>query len=241
MTSAINSRTDQLDSAAAMQNLSTDDHEEVGSMHREPCDTESHMREQTPGMVAQAGVASMGVPSPLPRPRPPSNPRSSPATSGKPPPKMTGHLGHASTHAKASTVRPRSRPWAALDHSHAAHLAQHLISAMQWMNETMRRSTPPRSTVHSLWPDGGWKSPAKHRSELLEVVGATVAAAITAHKESGRRGARYLSEKGFNRVREFDGWNWDEWNFQGRVQKRMSTGVPLDDEDGTGGKQGCNG
>ena len=52
-----------------------------------------------------------------------------------------------------------------------------------------------------------------------------MAATIAAHTESGgsrhdrsgTRGARYLSEKGFKRVKDFDGQNWKEWNFQFKV------------------------
>ena len=52
----------------------------------------------------------------------------------------------------------------------------------------------------------------------LEVVGATVDAAVAAHEESGgsrhnssgRRGARYFSKKGFKRVKDIDGQNWKD-------------------------------
>ena len=50
-------------------------------------------------------------------------------------------------------------------------------------------------------------------AQLLEVVPATVAAATAAHEDSGtsrhdssgRRGARYLSEEGLKREKDFDG------------------------------------
>ena len=76
-------------------------------------------------------------------------------------------------------------------------------------------------------------------AQLIEAVGTTVAAAIGPHEESGgsrhdsggKRGARYLT--GCERVKDFDGQNWMEWNSRSRV--------PLGDEDGTGGKRGRDG
>ena len=66
---------------------------------------------------------------------------------------------------------------------------------------------------------------AKTFAQLLEVVGATVAAAIAAHEDGGgsrhdsscRRGTCYLSEKDSSGVADFDGQNWTEWNFQFEV------------------------
>ena len=83
---------------------------------------------------------------------------------------------------------------------------------------------------------------------FLEVVGATVAAAIAAHEESGgshhdRSSRRGASENCFKRVTDFDGQNWKEWNFQFKValKERMPTGFPRGNEDETGGRRGRDG
>ena len=80
---------------------------------------------------------------------------------------------------------------------------------------------------------------AETLAQVLEVVRATVAAAIAAHKESGgsrhdssgRRGTRYSSEKGFKRVNDFGGQNWMEWNFHAMVEIATLEATSLNDGD----------